>query len=75
MTTRLDGLGGQQAGPDSPPGQAPTQAVAALTRLGHPGDAAHLARCSHGLPRAAAAELDLLESFPDRRPRWRRAWR
>ncbi|WP_431980749.1 MerR family transcriptional regulator [Streptomyces qinglanensis] len=61
----LDRLGWQEAGPDSPPGQALTAAVAALTRLGYPCDAAHLTLFARAAERMAAAELDLLESFPD----------
>ncbi|OEV00168.1 transcriptional regulator [Streptomyces qinglanensis] len=65
VTALLDGLGWQQAGPDSPPGQALTEAVAALTRLGYPCTATHLALFARAAERTAGAELDLLESFPD----------
>ncbi|MBO8189021.1 MerR family transcriptional regulator [Streptomyces spirodelae] len=66
VSALLARLGWQAAGPDSPPGQALTAAVATLARLGYPCDADHLALCARAAERTAEAELDLLESFPDR---------
>ncbi|MDF4253213.1 hypothetical protein [Streptomyces sp. WMMB303] len=69
MSALFDGLGRQQDGPDSPPGRALTEAVAALTRPGYPCDAAHLTLFARAAERTAVGELDLLGSFPDQAAR------